>query len=140
MKKLLLLATALSLGGCASIGLKDPWGSGKFDLAVWQADMQQIRAAAKTGGQAALAAMDALCPGIPQASNVVNDPRNQSAAQALFGVHNATKNINNINAALTLLNDACAVRDAKVARDVIVTGAQAINDAKAIFAKANGAK
>src|SRR3954465_9827498 len=129
MKHLLTLTLALALGGCATFGLPDPWASGKFDIGVWQADLAQIKAAAKTGGQAALAAMDALCPGVSQASAIVNNPSNVAAANAVFGPNNSVKNLNNINSALLLLGDACKVRDAAIAKDVIVAGAQAINDA-----------
>lgn len=135
MRKLLLIVPlALALSGCASFGLQDPFASGKFDPAIWKADMDKVKAAAKTGGQAALDAMDALCPSVAQASVVVNDPAYVGAAQSVFGVNGSTKALNNINDGLYLLSSACAVRNADSAKQAIVLGAQAINDAKRIFA------
>lgn len=135
MRKLLLvIPLAFALSGCASLGLVDPFASGKFDAAVWKADLAKVKSAAQQGGQAALDAMDALCPSVAQASTVVNDPAYVGAAQSVFGVNGSTKALNNINDGLYLLSSACAVRNANSAKQAIVLGAQAINDAKLIFA------
>lgn len=134
MHKLAILALAAALSGCASLGLQDPFANGRFDSAVWKADLALIRAKIQTGGQAALDVMDALCPEISTASQVVNDPAYYAAAQTVFGPNAVNKNLNNINDGLHLLSDACQVRSAATARDVLLNGAQAINDAKRIFA------
>lgn len=133
-KYTIAIVLALSLGGCASLGLQDPWASGKFDISVWNADLTQIKTAAKSSADVVLSTMDALCPGIPQASTVVNDPAYSAAAASVFGVNGSTKALNNINDGLSLLADACNTRNADSARTAIVLGAQAINDAKRIFA------
>jgi hypothetical protein len=134
MHKIIALSFSLALAGCGTFGLLDPWAGGSFDPAVWKADLAKVKAAAQTGGQAALDAMDALCPSVSQASAVVNDPTYVGPAQSVFGVNGATKAINNINDGLSLLADACNVRNAATAQAAIVRGAQAITDAKRIFA------
>lgn len=138
-KAIITSLVTLPLAGCATFGLQDPWAAGTFNSAVWQADLVKVKAAAKSGGDAALAAMDALCPAIQPAAAVVNDPTSIAAAQSVFGVNAATKNVNNINDALDLLADACTTRNATSAQQVLVAGAQAINDAKRILA-AKGSK
>lgn len=137
MHKLIIIVTALALGGCATLeGFQNPFAGGKFDAAVWKADMVKIKAAAKQGGQAALDTMDALCPSVSQASAAVTDPVYVGTAQAVFGVNGSTKALSNISDGLRILADACAVRDAKTAAQAIVLGAQAINDARLILAAA----
>lgn len=138
MRLILIAITALSLSACAT-GLANPFAGGHFSNDIWKADVALVRDAVRQGGQAVLDTMDALCPEIPTARSAINDPAAQAAAVAIYGgVNNATKATNNINDALVLLADACAVRNADSARKVLVSGAQAINDARAILAVSKG--
>jgi hypothetical protein len=126
---------ALAITGCAS--LKNPFVDGKFNSAVWKADMVAVKSAVKTGGQAVLDVMDELCPAVPDASTAVNDPTNAATAVAYLGSASAAQKwANNANDALTLFADACRTRNAASAKAVLERAAQAINDAKAIFASA----
>jgi len=144
MKRLLTVCTlALSLGGCVGLGLEglqNPYAGGSFNSAVWKADLAIIRAAAKQGGQAVLSTMDALCPGVPEASATINDPANTNAASAVLGLTGSAlqKNLNNINDTLRLFDEACAVRNAQGAQSILVASAKAINDARAILAASKG--
>lgn len=140
MHRIIVIGLALCLGACTT-GLTNPFVGGHFSSDIWKADLAIIKDAARQGGQAALDTMDALCPEIPTARAIISDPTTQAGATAVFGSqNNATKATNNINDALMLLSDACAVRNADSARKVIVAGAQAINDARTILAASKGAK
>lgn len=123
MRKLIFAALiTLPLAGCLT----------------FQQDIAAVKAAAKTGGQAALATLDAMCPQLSEASVTINSPTLTTAAQTYFGTNNVTKNLNNINDGISVLADACAARNAKTAAAVILAGAKTLNDITAIVAISQG--
>lgn len=133
MKRILAPCLALTLAGCVTV--QNPFIGGKFNAAVWKADIAAVRAAAKSGLDDVRAVMDELCPVTGQVLTAVNDPQNQALARTVASDSAVQKNVNNVNSAVRLLDDACRIGDAASARVVLVASAQAINDAKVIFAK-----
>ncbi len=133
MKRILILCAALLLAGCAT--LQDPFAGGKFNSAVWKADVAAVKAATKSTLDDVRAVMDELCPVTGTVLAVANNPANQELARAVVSDSAVQKNVNNVNNAVKLLDDACRIGDAASARVVLVAAAQTINDAKVIFSK-----
>ena len=130
---ILILVIAVALGGCAS--LRNPFASGKFNSAFWKADVAAVKAAAKGTLDDVRAVMAELCPMTSDVLAVANDPTNQELARAVVSDSAVQKNVNNVNSAVRLLDDACRIGDATSAKGILVAAASAINDAKVIFAK-----
>lgn len=133
MWKVVSLVTTLALGGC--ITLQNPFVGGKFNSAIWRADVAAVKAAARGTIDEVRAVMAELCPVTGQVLAIVNDPTNQQLARTVASDSAIQKNVGNVNAAVRLLDDACRIGDAALARGVLVAAAQTINDAKVIFGK-----
>ncbi len=134
-KSALVIVAALALSGCAG-RLENPFAGGKFNSAVWRADIAVIKATIANGREAIQTVKDELCPVVGEAYAVANDPTNQAIAQSYLGSATAVqKAVNNANDGLTLLADVCRGAGTTDVKTALIAGAQALNDIKRIFQK-----
>lgn len=134
-RALLALVAAITLTGCAG-KLENPFADGKFNKAIWRADIAVIKATIANGREAIQAVKDELCPVVGEAFTVANDPTNQAIAQSYLGSATAVqKAVNNANDGLTLLADVCRGAGTADVKEALVAGAQALNDIKRIFGR-----